>query len=111
VEIREPDLGTGGPSPRTTGVLLVELPATSCTNALISKLKELLAAHPGSTPVQVRFISSQGVTPLEVGTCRVEPGAGLLSELRLLLGNGAARVEERTAPPTAPQRVPTVPRG
>jgi DNA polymerase-3 subunit alpha len=111
VEIREPDLGTSGPSPRTRGVLLVDLPAASCTNALISKLKELLAAHPGSTPVQVRFISSQGVTPLEVGTCRVEPGAGLLSELRLLLGRGAARVEERTAPPDAPERVLTVPRG
>ena len=41
---------------------------------------------------RVRFLSSQGVRPLEVGTFRVEPGAGMLSELRMLLGQEAARV-------------------
>jgi len=64
--------------------LVVDLAAASCTNAVIARLKELLGAHPGSTPVQVRFISSHGTTPIEVGTHRVEPAAGLLSELRHL---------------------------
>jgi DNA polymerase III subunit alpha len=93
VEIREPDLGSEGPTRDLPGVLVVDLPAASCTNAVIAKLKELLRSHPGATPVQVRFISSAGVTPIEVGAVRVEPSAGLLSELRSLLGPKAARVE------------------
>jgi DNA polymerase-3 subunit alpha len=93
VEIREPDLGAASGTHAVGGVLVVDVPAAACTNAVIAKLKELLAASPGSTPVRVRFLSSQGVTPLQLGSFRVEPGAGLLSELRLLLGNGSARME------------------
>ncbi|HEX6231357.1 MAG TPA: OB-fold nucleic acid binding domain-containing protein, partial [Actinomycetota bacterium] len=95
VEIREPELGTGRRERPPDGVLVVHIPAASCTNGVIAKLKELLAAHPGTTPVQVRFVSTKGVTPLDVGSFRVLPAAGLLSELRLLLGAGAARVEPR----------------
>ena len=106
VEILEPELG--GPTPAPTGVLVVDLPAASCTSAVISKLRELLGAHPGRTPVQVRYVSAQGVTPLDVGSHRVEPMAGLLSELRLLLGAASVRVEER-APGGAGRRVVSVP--
>ncbi len=94
VEIREPELGTPGAPSRPGGVLVVDLPAASCTGAVIAKLKELFAAHPGSTPVRVRYHSSRGVTPLEVGSYRVQPAAGLLSELRLLLGPAAAGLED-----------------
>ena len=94
VEIRELDVGAGGPARSTPGVMIVDLAAASCTNALIAKLKDLFGAHPGSTPVLVRFISSQGTTPIEVGSVRVDPAAGLLSELRLLLGPKAARLED-----------------
>jgi hypothetical protein len=45
--------------------------------------------------VQVRFHTSDGVRPLDVGPYRVEPGAGLLSELRVLFGTDAVRVEPR----------------
>ena len=74
-----------------------------------AKLKELLAAHPGTTPVQVRFVSTQGMRPLEVGTFKVEPGAGLLSELRMLLGTEAATIEPRGQAPIAsiPEAVAT----
>ena len=48
-----------------------------------------------STPVQVRFHASDGVRPLDVGTFKVVPGAGLLSELRVLCGGDAVRVEPR----------------
>jgi DNA polymerase III subunit alpha len=92
LEIREPDLGGAGPVPKTKGTLVVDLEAATCTNALIAKLKELLAAHPGSTPVTVQFRTSGGVTPLGVGSYRVEPAAGLMSELRVLLGRDAARL-------------------
>jgi DNA polymerase-3 subunit alpha len=92
VEIREPDLGAV-PAPGGGGTLVVDVPATDCTNGMIAKLKESLCTHPGSTPVRVRFVSTVGVTPLEVGSVRVEAGAGLLSELRSLLGREAARLE------------------
>ena len=89
-EMREPDLADvrGGPS-----TLEVDLPAAACTAAVLSKMKELLEAHPGSAAVEVRFHSSNGVTPLEVGNLRVDPGGPLIGELHSLLGTGAARVE------------------
>jgi DNA polymerase-3 subunit alpha len=92
VEVAEPNLGAGPPGRSSNSVLVVEVAAASCTRATIAKLKELLGAHPGRSPVRVRYLSSQGVTPLEVGTFRVDPGAGLLSELRALLGNDAVHV-------------------
>jgi DNA polymerase III subunit alpha len=93
VEVREPDLGDEGIRADPAGELVVDLPAAACTNAVIAKVKALLSSHGGPTPVRVRFISSQGVTPLEVGNFRVDATGGLLSELRALLGSAAARVE------------------
>jgi DNA polymerase-3 subunit alpha len=98
VEIVAPDLGAAAPVREPDAVLVVDCPAAICSNAVIAKLKELLAAHPGRTPVQVRFLGSEGVKQIDVGTYRVDPGAGLLSELRLLLGPDAARLEPRGAP-------------
>ncbi len=109
LEIREPDLGGAGPVPKTKGTLIVDVPGASCTNALIAKLKELLAAHAGSTPVTVRFLTSAGMTPLNVGSFRVEPAAGLLSELRMLLGRDAARlVDDEPVVAAADGRAPAV---
>jgi DNA polymerase III subunit alpha len=98
VEIRELDVGAVALARPTPGVIVVDLAAASCTNALIAKLKDLFGAHPGSTPVLVRFISAQGTTPIPVGGVRVDPAAGLLSELRLLLGPKAARLEDEPSP-------------
>jgi DNA polymerase-3 subunit alpha len=95
VEVAEPDLGAARP-PRDSGnALVVDVAAASCTNATIAKLKELLGAHPGRSPVRVRYLSSRGVTPLEVGTFRVDPRPGLLSELRALLGHDAVSLQAR----------------
>jgi DNA polymerase-3 subunit alpha len=97
VEVTRPDLGgqaaAGGPE----GTLVIHLAAASCTSAVIATLKELLGAHPGATPVRVRFASAQGARPLDVGTFRVSAGQGLLSELRLLLGPEAAALEPGTS--------------
>ncbi|MGZ8598572.1 MAG: DNA polymerase III subunit alpha [Actinomycetota bacterium] len=95
VEIAEPDLGAGRPPKDSNVVLVVDVAAASCTNATIAKLKELLGAHGGRSPVQVRYLSATGVTPLDVGSFRVDPGAGLLSELRALLGHDAVQVHDR----------------
>ncbi len=99
VEISEPELG-GADRPRPPdGVLEIDVPAASCTAAVIGKLKELLATHAGQMPVRVRYIATGGVRPLDVGSVRVHPGEGLLSELRLLLGpQAAAVVPQRPAP-------------
>ena len=107
VEVSELDPGAPAARRGPSGVLVVDVDAASCTSAVISKLKELFVAHVGSSPVKVRFVSSQGVTPLEVGGYRVEAGAGLLSELRMLLGAGAARVERPSS--SAVLRVPEAP--
>jgi DNA polymerase-3 subunit alpha len=99
VEVAEPDLGAARSGKVSNAVLVVDVAATSCTNATIAKLKELLGAHPGRSPVRVRYLSSQGVTPLDVGTFRVDPGPGLMSELRALLGHGAVEVVDRGRQP------------
>jgi DNA polymerase-3 subunit alpha len=90
-EIREPNLGAGAPNP-PLGHLEVDLPAAACTPAVLAKVKELLESHPGSAQVQVRFRSSNGVTPVEVGSVRVDPSGPLIGELHSLLGVGAARI-------------------
>ena len=102
VEVSEPDLGGPGKPAAPKGTLVIQIEPASCTAPVIAKLKELLAAHPGTTPVQVRFVSSQGMRPLGVGTFKVEPGAGLLSELRVLLGTEAATIEPRGQAPVVP---------
>jgi len=95
-EVREPDLGPHA-ARAIPESLVVDLSAAACTPAVLARLKELFEAHPGPAPVRVRFLSSAGVTPLQVGTFRVQPHGALLDELRSLLGNGAARVERDAA--------------
>ena len=90
-EVREPNLGAGAPNP-PLGHLEVDLPAAACTPAVLAKVKELLESHPGSAQVQVRFRSQNGVTPVEVGSVRVDPSGSLIGELHSLLGVGAARI-------------------
>ena len=99
IKMSQPELaGADRPGP-PDGVLEIDVPAASCTAAVIGKLKELLATHAGEMPVRVRYIATGGVRPLDVGSVRVHAGEGLLSELRLLLGPQAATVvSQRPAP-------------
>jgi DNA polymerase III subunit alpha len=96
-EVREPDLGGASSIAAVPDAVVVDLPATACTPSVLARLKDLFEAHPGGAPVRVRFLSSGGVTPLELGTYRVHPGGPLLGELRSLLGGDAARVERDPA--------------
>jgi DNA polymerase-3 subunit alpha len=98
-QVAEPDLGPDGPRVRHEA-LVVDLPAAACTPAVLEKVRELLRAYPGPSPVRVRFITSDGATPLQVGAFAVDAGSPLLGELRSLLGPAAARVE-RADPPAA----------
>jgi DNA polymerase III subunit alpha len=98
-EVRDPDLGIDAPPRAGAEALVVDLPAEACTNAVIVRLRELLAAHPGGATVRVRFLSSTGVTPLDVGHFRVNASGSLLVEIRALLGSDAARLERENLAP------------
>jgi DNA polymerase III subunit alpha len=91
-EVKEPKLGPDAPRLRAES-LIVDLEATACTPAVLSKLKELFEAHPGEAPVRLRFLSSAGVTPLALGTFNVNANGSLLGELHELLGVGASRLD------------------
>ena len=93
MEIRTLDADSA-PAPRLNLAVVVEVPATNCTNGMLVRLKETLSAHPGVALVHMRLIGDSGVTPLKLGDgFRVDPSAGLLSELRMLLGPNAVRVD------------------
>jgi DNA polymerase III subunit alpha len=73
--------------------VVVEVPAQSVTNGMVSKLKETLGAHPGPAEVRMILVQDTGATPLRLGEgFRVDASAGLLSELRMMLGPQSVRV-------------------
>jgi DNA polymerase-3 subunit alpha len=93
-EVNEPGLASVAAIVRDEpGSLVVDLPPAACTPEVLSKLKQELEAHPGSTPVRVRLVSSTGATPVEVGPFRVQASGVLMGRIGELLGNGSARVE------------------
>jgi DNA polymerase III subunit alpha len=90
-EVREPVFA--GSAPKGGGEsVVIDLTAAACTDAVLARMAELLRSRPGLAPVRVRFISAEGVRPLDMGEFRVDP-SGLMGELTGLLGAGAARVE------------------
>jgi DNA polymerase III subunit alpha len=95
-DVKEPVLGPDAPR-LTARSLVVELAAAACTPAVLAKLKELFAAHPGDAPVVLRFVSSQGVTPLSLGSFTVDVNGALLDEVRALLGPSAVRLDRAAA--------------
>ena len=103
LEILEPSFAAGVAS-APSGTLVVELRPEQCTPAVLGALRDLLAGFPGASPVEVHYVGEGGLTPLPVGQHRVDAGAGLLSELRILLGPGRARLEPRTDPASRPVR-------
>jgi DNA polymerase III subunit alpha len=97
MEIREPDLSAGGApwvATAAPGKVVVDVPAHQLTGAMLRKLKGILAANPGRTPVTIHYINGVGVVPVKVGDgyC-VDPTESMLSELRRLLGPEAVRVD------------------
>jgi DNA polymerase-3 subunit alpha len=93
--VSEPTLGAEAAQVSARG-LVVDLAAAACTPAVLAKLKDLFMAHPGQVPVRLRFLSSDGVTPLSLGAFTVNVEGSLPDELRGLLGTDSARVERQT---------------
>jgi DNA polymerase-3 subunit alpha len=81
----------GSPAPPPpTEPLLLSVPTVECTNGLVTRLKQTLAAHPGGVPVVLRLVSEDHERSLKLSDgYRVDASAGLLAELRTILGGAA----------------------
>jgi DNA polymerase-3 subunit alpha len=108
LEISEPNVGDadgGETGIRSVGApqgkadpLIVDLSPATCTDGLISRLKELLAMHPGGLPVVFQLVEDGEITRLRLGDeFKVDGSAALLSELRRLVGWHSVRLAEEVA--------------
>jgi DNA polymerase-3 subunit alpha len=92
-----------GSAPEARGdPLLLEMPVRQCVNGMVVRLKEVLASHPGELPVVLRLLADGTRSEEAPGTTlrlgdgyRVDGSAGLLAELRTLLGAEAVRTVSR----------------
>jgi DNA polymerase-3 subunit alpha len=69
------------------GPVRLRLEATRCTPPMVERLKDVLAAHPGTSEVHLDLISTNN--PCVVLEHRVTPSAALMGDLKALLGSGA----------------------
>ncbi len=46
---------------------VVEVPSEACTPAVLERLRAILHAHEGYEPVEIAWLSSQGITSLHLG--------------------------------------------
>ncbi len=90
-ELGPEDPGQAPPRPREgDGPITLSVPTADCTNGLVVRLKETLAAHPGGLSVVLRLVSDEAEKTLRFADgYRVDGSAGLLAELRNLLGASA----------------------
>jgi DNA polymerase III subunit alpha len=87
------DAGSRGGRRSGSEPLSLAVPAEQCTNGLVTRLKETLASHPGGVPVTLRLTSTDGAKMLRLADgYKVDASAGLLAELRTLLGPEAVGV-------------------
>ncbi len=84
MELSVPDLEQG---PR--GPVFVSLPTPRCTPPVVDRLKEVLAAHPGTTEVHLQLVSGTRTTVLRLDDAlRVTVTPALMADLKQLLGVG-----------------------
>jgi DNA polymerase III subunit alpha len=84
MELSVPDLAEG---PR--GPLVISLPTPRCTPPVVERLKEVLAAHPGTTEVHLQLVSGTRTTVLRLEDgLRVTATPALMADLKHLLGVG-----------------------
>jgi DNA polymerase-3 subunit alpha len=74
------------------GPVVVSLPLARCTPPMIDRLKDVLSAHPGTTEVHLRLVNGDRAKEksLRLGDqFRVKASAGLMGDLKALLGPSA----------------------
>jgi DNA polymerase-3 subunit alpha len=87
-ELIVPDLSIG---PR--GPVQVCLPTARCTPPVVERLKEVLAAHPGTTEVHLQLMGNGRTTVVKLDDrLRVSAGGALFADLKALLGVGCLPV-------------------
>jgi len=70
------------------GPVALHLPAVRCTPPLVERLREVLAAHPGTCEVHLHLQTTARTTVLRLGNGpRVTPSAALMADLKALLGS------------------------
>ena len=85
-EISVPDLTAVSPDARP---VRLRLPERRCTPALVDRLKEVLATHPGMAEVHLHLESGESTLVLRLGEAhRVAASPSLSGDLKQLLGTG-----------------------
>lgn len=70
--------------------LVLKLPAVRCTAPVLSRLREVLEAHPGSSEVHMRVTRPGRATVVRLeDQLRVERSSPLFGDLKALLGPSA----------------------
>ncbi len=96
---RPPPPNGAGPSARRRRApaagespLVLEMAAERCTPTLVDRLRTVLEAHPGDTPVHLKLRADEGEQPKTLrlpNRFRIERRTGLYAELKALLGPAA----------------------
>jgi DNA polymerase-3 subunit alpha len=82
MEVTVPDLSTGD-----SGPVVVTIPASRCIPPVIERFKEVLAAHPGVTEVQLALQNGPRTTVVRLDDgLRVTRSPALYADLKALLG-------------------------
>ena len=69
--------------------MVLSIPTPRCTPPLVERLKEVLAAHPGTTEVHLQLTQGPKTTVVKLDDrLRVSAGASLFADLKALLGPG-----------------------
>jgi DNA polymerase-3 subunit alpha len=88
MDITVPDLSAG-----ERGPVVVSLPTVRCTPPLVERLKEVLAAYPGTTEVLLQLEGGGKTTVVRLDDrLRVSASASLFADLKQLLGPGCLPV-------------------
>ena len=84
-DLAVPDLAAAG----VAAPVQVSLPARLCTADRVGALKQVLAAHPGTSDVHLRLVTGSSSTVLRLDEgLRVTPTSALMGDLKALLGPG-----------------------
>ena len=82
MELTVPDLTVG-----VQGPLAVSLASARCTPPVVDRLKDVLAAHPGTTEIHLRLTNGTRTTVLRLDEgLRVTVKPALIADLKALLG-------------------------
>ena len=82
MEIARPEINLDGAQP-----LNLRVKSGALTDERVARLRELLHAHPGDSPVFVRLVGPEKETVLRLGDdFRCDARNGLYAELRVLFG-------------------------